>query len=83
MEPGGDKPFFPAIFHLSPMMHMRKVVSGNANKSCVSTGVRNRGYLFFSVKDQNLFHPENIIGNIFTSGCAARENITDDVHEMK
>ena len=29
---------------------------------------RNRGYLFFSVKDRNLFH---------------RENITDGVHEMK
>ena len=33
---------------------------------------------FFSVKDRNLFHRVDTMGNIFTS-----ENITDDVHEMK
>ena len=44
----------------------------------------NRGYLFFfSVKDRNLFHLVNTIGNIFTSGAATRENITDGVHSMK
>ena len=49
---------------------------------------RNRGYLFFSVKDRNLLHQMDTIGNIFTCGCATcgcatRENITDGVHEMK
>ena len=44
---------------------------------------RYRGYLFFSVKDRNLFHQVDTIGNIFTSGAATRENITDCVHEMK
>ena len=49
---------------------------------------RNRGYLFFSVKDRNLFHQMDTIGNIFTRGCATcgcatGENITDGVHEMK
>ena len=43
----------------------------------------NRGYLFFSVKDRNLFHRVDTIGNIFMSGAATRENITDGVHEMK
>ena len=42
----------------------------------------NRGYLFFSVKDRNLFHRVDTIGNIFTSGAATSENITDGVHEM-
>ena len=42
----------------------------------------NRRFFFF-VKDRNLFHPVNIIGNIFTSGAATSENITDAVHEMK
>ena len=43
-----------------------------------------RGYLgFFLVKDQNLFHRVDTIGNIFTSGAATSENITDGVHEMK
>ena len=43
-----------------------------------------RGYLFFLlVKDQNLFHRVDTIGNIFMSGTATRENITDGVHEMK
>ena len=45
--------------------------------------IRNRGYLLFSVKDQNLFHRVDTIGNIFTSGAATTENITDGVHEMK
>ena len=37
----------------------------------------------FSVKDRNLFHRVDTIGNIFTSGAATRENITDGVHSMK
>ena len=37
----------------------------------------------FSVKDRNSFHRVDTISNIFTSGCATRENITDDVHAMK
>ena len=44
---------------------------------------RYRGYLFFSVKDRNLFYFVNTIGNIFTSGAATHENITNGVHEMK
>ena len=36
-----------------------------------------------SVRDQNLFHLVNSIGNIFTRGCATRENITDGVRSMK
>ena len=44
---------------------------------------RYRGYLLFSVKDRNLFHRVDTISNIFTSGAATRENITDGVHEMK
>ena len=44
---------------------------------------RNRGYLVFSVKDRNLFHRVDSIGNIFTSGAATSENITDGLHEMK
>ena len=28
-----------------------------------------RGYLFFSVKDRNLFHRVDTIGNILTSGA--------------
>ena len=48
------------------------------------TSIRFRGYLFFSVKDRNLFHRVDTIGNIFTSGCCAtRVNITDGVHEIK
>ena len=42
-----------------------------------------RGYLFFSVKDRNLLHRVDTIGNIFTSGAATSENITDGVHSMK
>ena len=43
----------------------------------------NRGYLFYSVKDRNLFHRVDTIGKFFTSGAATSENITDGVHEMK
>ena len=43
----------------------------------------NRRYLFFSVKDRNLFHRVDTIGNIFTSGAATSKNITVGVHEMK
>ena len=42
-----------------------------------------RGYLFFSVKDRNLFHRVDAIGNIFTSGFATHENITDGVHRKQ
>ena len=42
-------------------------------------GQGNRGYLFFSVKDRNLFHLVDTIGNIFTSGTATSENISDGV----
>ena len=35
------------------------------------------------MKDRNLFHRVDTIGNIFTSGAATSENITDGVHEMK
>ena len=38
--------------------------------------------MFFSVKDQNLFRVDTI-GNIFMSGKATSENITDGVHKMK
>ena len=38
---------------------------------------------FFSVKDRNLFYRVDTIGNIFTSGAATSENITDGVREMK
>ena len=44
----------------------------------------NRIYIFFfSVRDQNLFHLVNTIGNIFTIDSATREKITDGVHSMK
>ena len=39
--------------------------------------------MFFSVKDRNLFHRVDTIGNIFMSGIATSENITHGVHEMK
>ena len=42
-----------------------------------------RGYLFFAVKDRNLFHRVDTIGNIFTSGAATSENIADGVHKIK
>ena len=38
---------------------------------------------FFSMKDRNLFHRVDTIGNIFTSDAATSENITDGVHDMK
>ena len=44
---------------------------------------RYREYLFLSVKDRNLFHRVDTIGNIFMSGEATSENITDGIHEMK
>ena len=44
---------------------------------------RYRGYLFSSVKNLNLFLRVDTLGNIFTSGAATIENITDGVHEMK
>ena len=35
------------------------------------------------MKDRHLFHRVDTIGNIFWSGEAMSENITDGVHEMK
>ena len=35
------------------------------------------------MKDWILFYQVNVISNIFMSGAAMSENITDDVHEMK
>ena len=49
----------------------------------VKTDIIDRGYLFFSVKDRNLFHRVDTIGNIFMSGAATSENIMDGVHKMK
>ena len=40
-------------------------------------------WFFFSVKDRNLFHRVDTIGNIFTSGTATSETISDGVYEMK
>ena len=37
--------------------------------------------MFFSVKDRNLFHRVDTIGNIFTNCTATSENITAGVHE--
>ena len=45
--------------------------------------MRYRGYLFLSEKDRNLFHRVDTIGNIFMSGAATSENISDGVHKMK
>ena len=69
---------FPTIFldDPGPPVTLR---AGN----CVVGIERYRGYLFFSVKDRNLFHRVDTIGNIFTSGAATRENITNGVHSMK
>ena len=39
--------------------------------------------IFFFVKDRNLFHRVDTIGNSFISGEATSENITDGVYEMK
>ena len=35
------------------------------------------------MKDRNLFHQVDTIGNIFTSGAPLVKNITDGVHKMK
>ena len=32
------------------------------------------------MEDRNLFHRVDTIGNVFTSGAATSENITDGVH---
>ena len=34
------------------------------------------------MKDRNIFNLVNTIGNIFTCGCATRENITDGVYSI-
>ena len=49
------------------LQHLR-----NRRLSAAATG-KYRGYLFFSVKDQNSFHRVDTIGNIFTSGAATSE----------
>ena len=56
-----------------------------SNSTKISIGQTYRGYmyLFLSVKDRNLFHRVDTIGNIFMSGAATSENITDGVHEIK
>ena len=41
------------------------------------------GHVTSKLKDQNLLHRVDTIGNIFTSGAATSENITDGVHKMK
>ena len=53
------------------------------NKEAEVVTAQHRGCLFFAVKDLNLFHRVNIIGNIFTSRAATNENTPDDVHEMR
>ena len=62
--------FITWIFHLPPLVHLRKIMSDMQRKYQYS--VRKRGYLFFSVKDRNLSHRVDTIGNIFTSGAATR-----------
>ena len=54
-------------------------ISENISFSSPRQQRRHKGYLFFSVKDQNLFHRVDTIGNIFTSVTAMSENITDGV----
>ena len=49
--------------------------------NCIFTDIED--ICFCTVKDQNLFHRVDTIGNIFTSGAATSENISDVVHEMK
>ena len=56
--------------------------NAQSSQSATTPG-KNRGYLFFSVKDRNLFHGVDTIVNIFTCGEATSENITNGVHEMK
>ena len=84
--------FAPTIlYHLAPTVpgHFRCVYINNKTSFGKGFTVKNssfgiqRGYLFFSVKDRNLFHRVDTIGNIFTRGCATRENITNGVHSMK
>ena len=41
----------------------------NCHDKQLQTDLLYRGYLFFSVKDRNLFHQVDTIGNIFTSGA--------------
>ena len=52
-------------------------------RNLYDTFVRNiEDICFFSVKDRNLLHRVDTIGNIFTSGAATSENITDGVHSL-
>ena len=41
--PGLRQTFVPVPFRLSPLIHVRKAVSGFGEKNCVSTGVRKPG----------------------------------------
>ena len=43
----------------------------------------NRIFGVFFGERSKFFHLVNTIGNIFTRGCATRENITNGVHSMK
>ena len=52
------------------------------SRTCISLDIEDI-WGFFSVKDRNLFHRVDTIGNIFKRGAATSENITDGVHEMK
>ena len=44
--------FFPAIFRLSPLMHLRKVVSGFGKKIFVSNGVKKPGRIYMRLTDR-------------------------------
>ena len=67
----------------SALIKMNSVFDVACWYNCMRSLSIYRGYLLFLVKDRNLFHRVDTIGNIFTSGAAMSENITDGVHEMK
>ena len=48
----------------------RRGYMGGITRFYESCRARYRGYLFFSVKDRNLFYRVDTIGNIFMSGSA-------------
>ena len=43
------------------------------HKSDLARKVKHRKYLFFPMKDRNLFHRVDTIGNIFSSGAAKKK----------
>ena len=76
-------------FHI-PLAFKGRLKSGKCGDSSVELDLdlhrpqnTKRIFIFFSVKDRNLFHRVDTIDNIFTSGVATSENITDGVHAMK